>query len=391
MVNKFFLFFIFLFLIAAGSVYSEKAGEAVIYKNEACGHCSGYLESLVAFLRENNFSVSHKNVINDLNSRSELDSFNKRYGIPFDMQSHMTVVINEDLVLEGHVPMKLLEQLIEKYPDKKFPKLLIYQELMREDVDTYTILEENKDVKECSIDTKITDCSKSTPKKRFWEASVFTIVLTTGLLAGVHPCTISVLLFFIAFLFTLRRTRLGIFKVGLSYILGVFIAYLFIGLGVFKALVFAEPHFAAKSAAYLVIILGLINLKGYFWPQKLFSLGIPHASKESIAWLMEKASIPASFVLGIFVGICSFGCTAGIYISILGLLLTEPSRGFFYLVMYNIMFIIPLIAILLIASNKRIVSKMEKLEQSEKDYVKLIAGFIMIALGLFILYGGVLH
>ena len=390
MVKNIFLLF-FVLLISAISV-SAHGNEVVIYKNEACGHCIGYLTEFKDFMTKNGFEVIEKNVINDFNARKQLEQFNQNYGIPFDMQSHMTMVINNDLVLEGHVPLKIVEQLFEKYPDKKFPKLLIYQDLMSEDIESYKILEENKEVKECSIDTKITDCSSTKPKqKKWWETSVLMIVLTTGILAGIHPCTISVLLFFIAFLFTIRKTRIGIFKVGLAYILGVFVAYLFIGLGVFKAIIFAEPHFAAKAAAYLVIILGIINLKEYFFPKKWISLGMPRASKQAISNLIEKASVPAAFVLGIFVGICSFGCTAGIYISILGLLITEASKGFFYLLLYNIMFIVPLIIILIISSNKNVVAKMEKLEQSKKDYVKLFAGIIMLALGLFILYGGIMH
>ena len=48
------------------------------------------------------------------------------------------------------------------------------------------------------------------------------------------------------------------------------------------------------------------------------------------------------------------------------------------------MFILPLIIILIIASNRNVVEKMEKLEESEKKYVKLIAGIIMIILGILI-------
>ncbi|MBI5065165.1 hypothetical protein HZA97_02910 [Candidatus Woesearchaeota archaeon] len=388
MVKKtFFLFF--LFILLASSVYADNT--VLIYKNEACGHCTKYLAKFKEYLANDSFKITEKNIINDISARKELDLLNQKHNIPFELQGHMAIVLNKDLILEGHVPLKIIDDLFKKYPDKNFPRIVIYQDSMSDDVDSYKVLEENKEVKECSVDTKITDCSNSTPKpKKWWESSLFLIVLTTGLLAGIHPCTISVLLFFIAFLFTIRKSRVGIFKIGALYILGVFVAYLFIGLGILKAITFAEPHFAAKIAAYLVIILGLINLKEYFLPRKWISLGIPHTSKETITNLIEKASAPAAFFLGIFVGICSFGCTAGIYISILGLLISEVSKGFFYLVLYNVMFIVPLIIMLFLASNKKVVKKIEELEQSKKDLVKLIAGLIMILLGLFILFGVVM-
>ena len=61
-------------------------------------------------------------------------------------------------------------------------------------------------------------------------------------------------------------------------------------------------------------------------------------------------------------------------------------QGITYLILYNIMFIIPLILILIFASTTKILSKIEKLEQSEKEYIKLVAGIIMILIGLIIFW-----
>lgn len=378
---------LFFFLIFAILSYSASATEALIYKNSACGHCIGYLDGLKDKLQEKGFTITEKDVINSIENRKELENFNQKYGIPFDLRSHITTIINNDLVFEGHIPLTLLQQLFDEYKDNNFPKILLYNDLMTEEIDYYIVMEEDKQVKQCEANKKITECSQTKPREqKWWEKTTFTIVLFTGLVAGIHPCTIAVLLFFIAFLFTIQRTRLNIFKVGASYILGVFLAYLLIGLGIFKAIIFTEPHLAAKIAALLVLILGIINLKQYFFPNKWINLGIPHTSKQTITNLIEKASIPAALILGIFVGICSFGCTAGIYLSILGLLLTEKTTGFLYLVLYNIMFILPLIIILILSSNKRSVAKLEKWNASEKKYVKLVSGIIMLLLGLYILY-----
>src|SRR3989344_7601022 len=359
---KKFLFLFILLLIP----FSYATQDVVIYKNSACGHCGIYLDEFKEYLEERNIEWQEKNILTDKEALRELDRFTKNRGIPYELQGHMVIVFN-NLVLEGHIPFPVIDELFEKYSDYNFPNLILYQDSMDDLVTKYRLLDD-KGIKDCTVSESVENClEKNGTQKNLFEKSLLFLVLFNGLLAGIHPCTISVLLFFIAFLFTIRRTRIGIFKVGLAYILGVFVAYLFIGLGVFKAIIFAEPHFAAKAAAYLVIILGIINLKEYFFPKKWISLGMPRASKQTISNLIEKASVPAAFVLGIFVGICSFGCTAGIYISILGLLITEASKGFFYLLLYNIMFIVPLIIILIISSNKNVVAKMEKLEQSKKD------------------------
>ncbi len=109
----------------------------------------------------------------------------------------------------------------------------------------------------------------------------------------------------------------------------------------------------------------------------------------------HKDTIPAAFVLGTIVGICSFGCTAGIYFSILTLLSASGLsylKGVTYLVIYNAAFVVPLILILAAASNKRVIGAMGRLEYGEKELIKPAGGLIMIAIGLFIIYGGgILH
>ena len=362
------------------------ASDAVIYKNEACGHCSMYLFNLNQFLQEKGITnIQERNLINDESARIDLSNLNKEKNIPPELQGHMVVVLNKDLILEGHVPIKVLEELFNTY-NGNFPEIILYQDSMDEGISSYKIMNDNK-IKECSIDKPIRECTEL--KDGFWRKSVLLLTIFSGILAGIHPCTISVLLFFIAFLFTIRRTRQEIFKVGASYIIGIFLAYLLIGLGVFKVFTFSTPHFSAIVGAILVSILGLINIISYFTEGRIkFSLGIPSSLKPKILELIHKSTLPAAFIVGLIVGICSFGCTAGIYISIISLLLLKATYvlGFVYLILYNLMFILPLIIILFIASNKRIIEKLEKMEAKEKHYLKLIAGIIMILLAILIFY-----
>ena len=392
--KRFFFLFLFLFLIIA----NVNAQDVIIYKSEACGHCHSYLEELKQYLNSKGITnIIERDVINDVKAREEWDNYNKLNNVPMELQGHLTISIN-NLTIEGHMPVDMLDEYFKKYPNFNFPKLILYQDYMieKEEMESYKLMYNNQ-VKECSISTSVENCIKlekdpnlKQTNKKFYENSLFWLILFTGLLAGIHPCTIAVLLFFIAFLFTIRKTRVGIFKVGLSYIIGVFLAYLLIGIGLLKAIVIGNnPHFAAQIAAYLVILLGIINIGSYFFPG--LSLGIPKTSKHKITELVQKSSVPAAFILGLFVGLCSFGCTAGIYFSVLGILLNNAVSGFLYLVLYNLMFIIPLIIILILASNKRVVNRIEKLEMSSKGWVKIVSGLIMLAMGLFILYGGVLH
>lgn len=226
-----------------------------------------------------------------------------------------------------------------------------------------------------------------------WEV-LLPLVVTSGFIDGIHPCGFAVLLFFMAFLFSLKRTRQAILGMGALYILGVFAAYFLIGLGILKAFaLFPEPHFMAKAGAILVIALGLINIKDYFFYGKWFTLRIPSFSKGSIRDWVQRATGPAALVAGFLVGLCAFPCAGGIYVAILGVLAVNSAawEGLGYLALYNLMFVAPLIIMLALASDKRVVERLEKWEASEKKKMRLYSGIVMIALGLFILYGGILH
>ena len=376
--------------------FAAKENKAFIYKNEACGHCTPYLLELNNFLIDAGFKVEEKEVINDVANRAELMQLIEKSKILQELQGHRMIFINDNLILQGHVPTKLLEDYFLQYPDFNFPYTIIYQDSMdhgNTKIESYKVLGEKdgkKELANCDITQTIAECQQNSKKQEFVSKSLFLFVLINGLLAGIHPCTISVLLFFIALLFAIRKSKSKIFAVGAAFITGVFIAYFFIGLGLFKAVVFStSPHLAAKIGALLITALGLFNLLSYFMHDKVkFSLGLPKFIKPKIIELIHNASVPAALIVGILVGICSFGCTAGIYISILGLLLTKATyaKGFAYLLMYNILFILPLIAILLASSNKAVIERMERLEASEKRWIKLIAGIVMLIMAAIIAY-----
>lgn len=213
------------------------------------------------------------------------------------------------------------------------------------------------------------------------------LVVVAAVIDSVNPCAFSVLLLTIAFLFSIGQLRSGILKVGGAYILGLFLVYVLIGLGIFQALhLFNTPNFMAKLGAGLLIVLGSINLLNEFFPAFPIKLRIPHAAHHTMAELMNKASLPTAFLLGGFVALCEFPCTGGPYLMILGLLHDTATylTGFGYLLLYNLIFVLPLIVILLIASNQNLLVKVQEWQRQERKEMRLGAGVAMIVLGLII-------
>ena len=213
------------------------------------------------------------------------------------------------------------------------------------------------------------------------------LVLIAALLDSVHPCSFSILLITIAFLFGMQMTRRKILQIGGAYIAGIFVAYLLIGLGILKVLhLFNTPHFMGKLGATLLIVFGVINILNEFFPKFPIKLKIPSVSHTAMGRLMEKASIPAAFGLGLLVGICQFPCMGGPYLMVIGLLHDRMTyfAGFWYLVLYNAILILPLTAVLLIAADKTIVDKAQEWKRINLKGLRFWAGLAMVGIGVLI-------
>lgn len=213
------------------------------------------------------------------------------------------------------------------------------------------------------------------------------LVAVSALIDSINPCAFSILLLTIAFLFSVGKLRGGILKIGGAYVVGIFLSYLLIGLGLLQVLhLFGTPHFMAKLGATLLLVLGAINVINEFVPKFPIKLKIPHAAHHKIAALMEKASVPTAFLLGGLVGLCEFPCTGGPYLLVLGLLYDAETyvTGIGYLLLYNAIFVLPLILILFIASDKTLLDKVSVWQDAHKRGMRLYGGIAMIVLGLLI-------
>ena len=215
------------------------------------------------------------------------------------------------------------------------------------------------------------------------------LVFFSSLLDSIHPCSFSILLLTIAFLFAMQLPRKRIIQVGGVYIAGIFASYFLIGLGILKVLhLFNTPHFMGKLGASLLVAFGIINVLNFLFPRFPIKLRLPSGLHKSIGNLMYQASIPTAFALGILVGICQFPCMGGPYLMVIGLLHDQVTywRGVGYLLLYNTILIIPLIVVLLIAADKILVDKIGTWRRQKMSRAPLWVGLIMIIVGLLIFW-----
>ena len=167
-------------------------------------------------------------------------------------------------------------------------------------------------------------------------------------------------------------------------LVGIFLTYVLIGVGFLKALsLFNIPNLMSKVGAIAIIIFGLIALINEFFPNFPIKLKIPQFAYSKIAIFIEKATLPASFILGIIVGLFEFPCTGGPYLFVLGLLHDQNNilKGFVYLLFYNFVFVLPLLIALAVAVNKKVLDTMDNIRRAETKQARIWIALIMILLG----------
>lgn len=216
----------------------------------------------------------------------------------------------------------------------------------------------------------------------------FPIITVSSLLDSVNPCAFSVLLLTIAFLFNVGKSRKHIAVIGGLYVFGIFLIYILIGFGILEALsFFGTPKLVSTVGAYIIILFGLVNFLGGIFPKFPVKLGIPSGAHKSIALFIEKASYPAGFFLGVLVGLFEFPCTGGPYLFVLSLLHDHATfwEGFFYLFWYNIVFVIPLVAMLFLAANEFALEKVKEWKKNNAKKLRVWGSLAMVLLGVFIL------
>ncbi len=222
------------------------------------------------------------------------------------------------------------------------------------------------------------------PDLRTYKGWMPTLIALAALVDSVNPCAFSILFLSITFLFGLGRSREDIIKAGAVYIFGIFFTYVFIGLGILKVLsLFNTPHFMSLAGALAIIAFGLVGLINEFFPNFPIKLKIPKFAYGNIARLLEQATLPAAFILGIAVGMFEFPCTGGPYLYVLGLLHDEGNyyKGIAYLLFYNFIFVLPLIIILALSSNKTVLQKVDAVRRAETKEARIWLSLIMILLG----------
>ena len=160
------------------------------------------------------------------------------------------------------------------------------------------------------------------------------------------------------------------------------------GLGLYKAIASAELSGTfLKIVAILAILLGLFNLKDFFWYGKGFLLEVPLSWRPKMKSIIRGVTSPiGAFLIGFIVSLFLLPCTSGPYIVILSLLSKQETfyQAIIYLVLYNAIFVLPMLGITSLVYLGLNPEKAEKLRTTKVKFLHLIAGLLMLGMGIYI-------
>ncbi len=201
--------------------------------------------------------------------------------------------------------------------------------------------------------------------ERFKSLGVFT-VLSAGFIDGLNPCAFATLIFFISYLTFVGRKRREILLVGIGFSGAVFITYLLIGFGVLSFIQHLSFLPILSKIIYVITLIIALVLGGYslYDYVKLkqgraseMKLQLPDFLKRRIHQTIREGSkssryFIAAIAAGFIISILEFACTGQVYLPTILFVTNIPSlraSAFSYLLLYNLMFILPLLIIFGIA------------------------------------------
>jgi len=216
-----------------------------------------------------------------------------------------------------------------------------------------------------------------------------TLIVTAAIIDSINPCAIAVLIFLLGILLSIKASRKRIIKIGLVYIGAVFAAYYLAGLGLIKIITQYNIQTEVTIFAGIIVLLaGFLEIKEGLYPDGKQLLRIPKKTKPIFTGFLKKGTIPSVFIAGVLVSAFELPCTGQVYLGILSMLSQENMRaqGYLYLFIYNLIFVLPLVIILFIAARGFDIRRMKNMQKKNRTTVKILMGFIMIILGIFLLF-----
>lgn len=236
-------------------------------------------------------------------------------------------------------------------------------------------------------------------------------VVGAGLIDGINPCAFTVLVFFISFLTFAGYNRQQIVILGSFFILAVAATYILIGLGLFEffrrlEIFYFLSHLVYLLTAILALILGGFSLYDYWIFKKTnnpeaIRLKLPAFVKQQIHKVIKEktdtrgrpdfktapkfklamVALSCGFIVSILESICTGQMYLPTIIYVLGFAKLK-ARAIGYLLLYNLMFILPLVGVFMLGLFGMTSEGFARLARKHMAKVKIVTSAVFFGLGI---------
>jgi cytochrome c biogenesis protein CcdA len=212
------------------------------------------------------------------------------------------------------------------------------------------------------------------------------LVVTSAAIDSINPCAIGVLILMVSVILGQGGSMKKLLINGFAYIGAIYITYLAAGLGLvyaFTTIPIVIAEYISLAVGALIIVAAILEIKDYFWYGKGFSLQIPTYFANKIhEYSTSKKTIWGVMLLGAFVAAVELPCTGAPYLAIITILRIDFNfTAFMLMVLYNLIFVAPLIVILLMVSGGTKINKVAKWKEESKGTMRLFMGLLLASLG----------
>lgn len=227
------------------------------------------------------------------------------------------------------------------------------------------------------------------------------ILLGAALVDSINPCVIGVLVFLLGYITRVIKSSKMMLFISIIYTLVVYVTYLALGLGILNFVKGALPIEATEMfyifAGVIAAIAGVLEMKDFFWYGRGVSLQIFPSTAKRLKYYTKKFvqvsrksmlfSVLFASGLGVFVVLIELPCTGAPYLAVIGMLsVGSYSEAVPLLMLYNLVFIMPLLVVISLAYLGHSLQKMQKWKQKHKKWMRLFMGMFLLGLAAYMFY-----
>ena len=222
-------------------------------------------------------------------------------------------------------------------------------------------------------------------------------VMAGGLIDGINPCAISTLVFFMSLLAVAKVQNRLLLWLGISFCIASFLTYLAIGFGLFRVLHLFSGFYMIRliierGMICILLLLSFFSFRDTFYYRKTgcasdVTLQLSARIKRLIHVVMHRGIQSKSvFLGGLFIGcvvtVLESVCTGQVYVPVLVIILKDAdfssARAWGYLLVYNLMFIMPLLFVFTAVYSGLRMQSLQQWSRRNVVFSKILTGLFFI-------------